>query len=453
MDSKYSRSTRGILRLLLSGSLMKNQTSSLSRSFFFSSLRETHLLPIIASYIIGKDTKEEERNDPIRGPLDNNLGTIGDIVFAFFKKVNEREVSVYPAFNNHLTAFIPLLSNPKVIIIHGPSSSRDPFYIKFDISSWVDINSSVLSSLTFLCVCIPSLSPLSRLRLPVLKFLEFGTVERRTELNSCRGFTSLEGLTKENTRSLNELTIRNHDLVDISSLSSCDLSSLKWFLLESKSLSNIYPLQQCVLSSVTSLSLVHSAISDLSPLRHCSLSSLTFLNLSGSSISDLSPLQSLPPLKSLWLDDTKVVDLSPLEGCDLSCLSVFRCCRTGVLDLAPLTRCDLSSVETLSMVRTPVSDLSPLCDCVGFSPAFIDFSNCSNIEDISPLSRLDYSGSYHTTIRLTSTNVLELSHLSHITTGNIVVDVFETPASDSFSSLGILDSPVMIGRVTVQWKY
>ena len=469
VDPDGHRARRGAVRFLLSGSLKKNKDSVLRRSFFRSGLREIHLLPLVASYLVGKVTRpryndrlseteniEREREREEQDEKSNDSTTIRSLLdFAPFLLLSHSSphrfltLEIHPLFDNHLVGFLPLLShlyqfNHLNICNESLATRREinlSFLLEMDTSSLV----------TFGCFwfCISSLSPLSHCHFPLLQKLVINE-----GITICGGLSSLDGLTKANTSSLTSLSISSPCLVDISALSLCDLSSLTFLKLKSNALSDLSPLSNFDLSSVKTLHLIDSQISDLSHLGDSDLSSLTDLYLSGSPISDLSPLQSFGPLGRLSLDRTNVADLSPLSLLDLSSLTHLDLSESRISDLSPLSRCDLSSLKEVSFKGTCVSDLSPLTLCVGFAPSELKLSNCP-IEDLSPLSLLTFStGRWRggTCIFLENTKISDISSLSKIGATSVQVYIRNTPASEALKRRKDITSQYMVGDVTVYWK-
>ena len=485
VDPYGHRAHRSLVRIFLSGSLEKHRHTPVSRSFFHSRLREVHLVPFVASFLVKKemhhktrdpvsDTKrneeEEEGNEEEKaenGPSSGISTTIVDVdrprgiihsspsqgttitsleevAFYLFRNKGGRPsrfpgLHVTPRSDNDLVGYIPLLYHTRKVkhlsISSQSPKSADTFPI-VNLSCLEALSGSNLKELYLMEVFIPSLSPLSKCHLPVLETLHFCI----GSFGPCRGFSSLEGLTNENTQSLQSLMISCSDLVDISTLSTLNLSSLNTLILFSRSLSDISPLQHCHLSSLTQLDLRRTAVSDLSPLHRDNVPSLKHLNLDSSLVSDLSPLQSLNPLVKLKLMNTRVVDLSPLSLCDLSSLTELRCDRSKIRDLSPLSHSDLSSLSSLFMNNCGVLDISPLGTAIGFSPKVMDFSDCP-IDDLSPLSHIQFQNVVN--VHLCDSLVEDLSPLSNISV-EMHLNVRGTPIAEELFYDESLPSPLRL---------
>ena len=482
LDPDGYRAHRGAVRLLLSGSLMKNKDSVLHRSFFRSGLRETHLLPIIGSFLNRKGEVEEEEGDGYDSDSDSDMYSDGDsdeeehlsyseryeihgiqqAAFHILRQQQQYPTKVdgyefFPRFDNHLIGVLPLLSK---ICLLSSLYINSQSGISIDLSFMEEMDCPQLQILKFQGVRIPSLSPLSRCQLPFLRVLEIRDLSKSPHH---LGFSSLEGLTKENAERLQTLTINNDDLSDISALSTCCLSSLCELELKSFSLSDMSPLQHCDLSAVVSLGLLDTAVSDLSPLQvfqDCILSSYDIhsrnnsLNLRGSAVSDLSPICSFRNLSNICLDNTCVEDLSPLSRCDMTHLVNLSCCNTKVSDLSPLSRCNnLTWVKSIRMRNCPISDLSPLKQCIGLSPIYLNFSLCP-IKDLSPLSGISYQEYAMVTLDLNATLVEDISPLSGVVGRNVRALLANTPAANQIPSVapGALHARMrQVGYVWVEW--
>ena len=123
-DSDGSRARRHFIRLLLSGSLSKNQDSVIYRSFFHSSMREVHLLPLISKYLIkvkrekmSEREREREREENLlkekeRGfPFHASVHSLHDLSFILFSPFIYCNIyiSIDMKYDNQFLCFLPLL--------------------------------------------------------------------------------------------------------------------------------------------------------------------------------------------------------------------------------------------------------------------------------------------------------------------------------------------------------
>ena len=198
-----TRCRRFYLRVLLSGSLRKNQDSALHRSFFRSSMREIHLLPLLAKYLI-----EEKKNVVVQSRQEvRDTWNMYSLIFSDTSQLTSLSLQDQPKPSS---AFL--------------SSSLCPSLKRLKLSFSCDLSplsgavfSSTLNSLEILYCKTLSLSPLSTCHFPSLETLI---------IHDCKGFTSLEGLTKTNTSALKVLTIEDCPVLeDISALSECGFTS------------------------------------------------------------------------------------------------------------------------------------------------------------------------------------------------------------------------------------
>ncbi|MHA3774720.1 protein kinase domain-containing protein [Verrucomicrobiota bacterium sgz303538] len=116
-------------------------------------------------------------------------------------------------------------------------------------------------------------------------------------------------------------------------------------------------------------------LTDLAPLQSMPLQELS---LAGTGIYDITALSSLPELRTLRLEDTKVTNLSPLRGLPLHTLYLS---RLEIHDLSPLRAMPL---ENLSISHLPATNLSalegmPLKHLEADSIAASDFSPLANL--------------------------------------------------------------------------
>lgn len=278
LDPGGSLAHRSLVRTLLSGSLSKNSKSVLYRSFFSSSMREVHLLPLIARYLNPANPEEHLGIDDsvawaevvdLHRCVDSlvtlslllcleDVPFVSEIVFI----ISERDEFVW-LLSSELHRFdrVECLS----------FSSAFKTNATLDLSFLEQADTSRVTSLDFKTLVIPSLSPLSRCNLSSLETLNIQVNQHE------RGFDSLDGLTSSNTASLQQLCIRSIDLVDISALSTCNLSSLRVLLISiCADLVDISALSACDLSSLRSLSIeMCGKLTSIPALSSCSrLSSL-----------------------------------------------------------------------------------------------------------------------------------------------------------------------------------
>ena len=319
-DSDGSRARRHLTRLLLSGSLSKNQDSVLYRSFFRSSMREVHLLPLISKYLIEEGTKEkgEEKREGARHTV-SSLFHISSIAFSPSSSLTD--LSIEMGCDNQFLCFLPLLfsllPNLKNLTIYGQNDNKTTP----DLSLLQQVDTSKLEYLLFHRCSFNSLSPLSLCDLSSLHTLV---------INDCcqvNGLHPLNGISSDITRSLKLLIVYGCDLKDLSPLSDCDLSSVANLeLLNNLSLSDLSALRGSDLSSLEFLHIGLSNISDLSPLCECKGLAPEAFHLIESPIEDLSPLSLLDLSRmngSIYLSSTNVSDLSPLENISYDGVEVY----------------------------------------------------------------------------------------------------------------------------------
>jgi len=335
-DPDGSRACRHLTRLLLSGSLSKNQDSVIYRSFFRSGLREVHLLPLIVSkYLVDgkkrenerREVNEEESEEEREGMDDeqhvssfsaiiSTLGSIVDLIYSSSSSTSFiSSLELILEYDNQFLSFLPLLFSLLPHLNELIFASVDLFCPQFvNLSLLQQADTSKLEILDIYGCSFDSLSPLSLCDLSCFRTLSL------RELNPYEGFHPLNGISSDITRSLKKLEVTSSDLEDLSPLSDCDLSSLVDLNLSSD-----------------------SSLSSLSPLRGSDLSSLKYLSLRGTNISDLSPLCECKglALEELDLVETPIEDLSPLSLLDLSRLR-------RPIDLRYLMISDLSPLGSIA---------------------------------------------------------------------------------------------------------
>ena len=351
-DADGSRARRHVVRTLLSGSLSKNQDSVLYRSFFRSGLREVHLLPLISKYLIEEKREErEEREKWTTRTLTSsvNITSLIDISSTIFCDCSPATLlNITMRYDNQFLCFLPLLFS-----------------------------------------LIPNLSTLT---------IQTNYIRERRNVD-------LSLLQQVDTSRLEGLEVFGRSYESLSSLSLCDLSSLRKFKVHQfpklQRLNPLNGLSSHITSSLKELSFFSSGLKDLSPLSHCDLSSLEILNLS---------------------DNRSLSDLSPLRGSDLS------------------------SLKQLLLFMTNISDLSPLCECKGLALEKMDVSE-TLIKDLSPLSLLDLSR-LKEPVYLNDSHISDLSPLENISYDDISISVSGTPVVGKMKK----KSPQTIGKVKVTWE-
>ena len=416
-DPTGSRAFRHVVRTLLSGSLSKNQDSVLYRSFFRSGLREVHLLPLISKYI-HRPYKEYE---PLPASDFLELKSDMDVCLLFLNKLTDvKYMQLYLKGKDgpFLILLLPLMirqCTPRHLYIEAAEYKEE-----LDVSFFQHVDNSKLEVIWFQKLHITSLSPLSLCQFPCLNSIY---------LDGCYGLESLEGLTRQNTSCLNNLSLSSESLLDISALSDCDLSSLVSLKFSRcPSLSDLSPLRGCDLSSLVVLKLHDCpSLSDLSPLQDCGISALTSLEIFRCPLSDISPLQSM--------------DLSSLQE-----LSLRGC--SSLSDLSPLRGLNLSSLKNLDL-GGDFSDLSPLYECEGLAVEELSISS-PNVDDLSFLLHLDLSR-LNEVVRVHQTSISDLSPLESITSDDVQINIFLTPAATTLKEEGV-ESPQRIGNVLVHFK-
>ena len=316
------RARRFLTRLLLSGSLSKNQDSVLYQSFFRSSLREVHLLPLISKYLVGEEKERTNHvSSSVSPPSMRTIGSLFDLSSSLIQDCSSlTSLTVFLETKSSLLLFLPLLLSQcsgslSDVTLMGETGQTP----NLSLSLFQQVDTSRLQRLRLVNCSYDSLSPLSLCDLSSLISL---TVEAFPKSQR----HPLNGLSSDITRSLQKLAFI-YFFNDISPLSGCDLSSITSLSFENAtSLSDLSPLRGSDLSSLRTITLTNTNVSDLSPLCECKGLILEYIHLYGSSIEDLSPLSllDLSRLRQLInLTYTKVSDLSPLENISYSGVEVF----------------------------------------------------------------------------------------------------------------------------------
>ena len=358
-DSKDQGGSAGVryrVRALVSGSLRRNKDTPIYRSFFHSPLREVLVLPLIAEYLTPKTLQKKGKKiwksrPKGKCPQIVDISSLKEICAVLFEDVSSLEAIRVAVDSDHkLISFLSLILSRcfvKKIYIYYPylQLSRLRRECKeslpvIDLSFLVGTNTSSLSELFVENCHVLSLSPLSECDLSSLQVLK---VHETTEARFNRGLTTLEGLNKDNTASLQTLEIHCPHIKDISVLSTCDLSSL------------------------VKLSFSSSSVSSLSSLVDCDFSNLKELSLSQTKISDISPLTTWKGFAPFRLSFTAapIEDISPLSLLDLSLIiETIDLSRTNVADLSPLESITVDDLR-VSLTNTPVASKAPGRDEIG----------------------------------------------------------------------------------------
>ena len=320
--SDGSRARRHLTRLLLSGSLSKNQDSVLYQSFFHSGLREVHLLPLISKYLVedkGERERETSPREVRKKKRKRTTFTFTSICDIYRPLLGDYSTTTYLEIimksDNQFLFLLPLLfshlPNLQQLKLGGENGFGATLSPHIDLSSLQQVDTSRIGTLTLCSCCFDSLSPLSLCDWSSLRYFYIDS------FLDVEGQDILKGISSHVTKSLKTLDVVAH-FKDISPLADCDLSSIRYISLsQNKYLSDLSPLRGSDLSSLKIFQLFNTKVSDLSPLCECKGLALENINLSDSPIDDLSPLSRLD-LSQLTtrvsLAGTKVSDLSPLTN-------------------------------------------------------------------------------------------------------------------------------------------
>jgi len=163
-----SHQKKFLVETLLCGSLYKNQSCSLYRSFFGSTTREVHLLPLIASYVLGevKDMEMKKVEElHCRTGLYLYLYFLYPLFFSDLSSLRVLHISKSPA-----SLFLPILlphlvglESLELSLHHYPDSEAFPLSL---------VNTSRLKELHLLDVSMSHLSSMSRYDLSSLKIFK-----------------------------------------------------------------------------------------------------------------------------------------------------------------------------------------------------------------------------------------------------------------------------------------
>jgi len=316
VDIHEKSSLSFVSHTLLCGSLKKNLDAALYKSFFSSGMREVQLLPIIAKYVGDEEEKDSYTTFAVESSCFYSLSDVcADLlksnVSGFVKDMT------FPCDeDNHLIGFIPLLLSKKhnQMVEHITMGTTKwgmmPKSSSLDLSCLVTTTICNLRTLEVNCT-VSSLSPLSQCCFPRLEKL------RIKSKDSHGSFESLDGLTDSITRSLRSLDITSPNLVDISALAKCDLSSLEGlYFNDCHSLSDISCLKGLSFPNLKSVGFLRCQISDISVLSTWKDFSPSLLLLSECEIEDISPLSEIhfAPVGRIFLNETEVSDISALKN-------------------------------------------------------------------------------------------------------------------------------------------
>jgi len=299
-DLTLRRAKLGLYRrVLLPGDLKRNRLrgsgngsgSSLSRSFFGSSIFDGNVLPLVCGYLTGDGCDMGWRfpDPPKRHAIlrainlpDKDVHSIP----AWGMRINDISL-VDLSRNARFHDLTPLLFAPKI---------KGPFLLELtsvsDLRPLAAMDTSSIDNLDLMSSRVSDLSPLRDMDTSSLNCLCLGT-----HVNS-----RLLGLLR--TDALRELYHQPSALYDLSGLIGMNSSDLR------------------------SLELQNTFISDLSPLLELDLRRLRFLDISGTQVSDLTPLVKMK-LPKLWELDVQRTPASDLSECPPEWLigSLPRGCR------------------------------------------------------------------------------------------------------------------------------
>ena len=291
LEEYYSRVPRYFIRLLLSGSLSKNQDSVLYRSFFRSSMREVHLLPLIVKYL--KPGKIENLPYVYQLSTLKHNGHVSSLfhiaLFIFRGDPCLKGVTIFMALDNQFLCLLPLLFS-QLRLKNLTFQSQQEVWKKANInlSYLQNADTSCLKRIYFHGCTYDSLSPLSLCDISSLRSITAQSILWD------KGFNPLNGLSSEITRSIKKLEVIDCCLEDLSPLSDCDLSLLTHITFsETISLTDLSPLRDCDLSSLKCFNIYNTQVSDISPLCECKGFHPEEIYLSNTPIQDLSPLNRL----------------------------------------------------------------------------------------------------------------------------------------------------------------
>jgi hypothetical protein len=139
------------------------------------------------------------------------------------------------------------------------------------------------------------------------------------------------------------------------------------------------------LPRLKSLDLDYTKVADLRPLSGLKpLSELRILRLEYTAVTDLGPLSGLTALRELNLDGTAVTDLTALSG--LTAMMALRLTDTAVEDVTPLS--GLTGLTLLLLANTKVTDLTPLSGLRALWWLNLDGTTVTDLRPLSGLTAL-----------------------------------------------------------------
>lgn len=284
---------RFLVQTLLCGDLEKNGNSPLHRSFFKATNKEVLVLPLLVKYLT--TTATEEGNEATRKRKYNGgyVSSSAQCCHLMFAPLSARETVLElslnvtgritgPVFLTLRACLLSRLPNVSSIVLGTERPGEIPNVV--DLSFLRNTSPTTITRFELRNCVATSLSVLSKLHLSTLI------------LNNIFGLTSLAEVVKKETFSISELVVQFcHDFQDISTLSDCDLTSLKRLWLRAcPALHDISPLSTAHGFAPHSLDFSHSGVSDISPLSRMDLSAHSNgISLRKTMISDLSALEKV----------------------------------------------------------------------------------------------------------------------------------------------------------------
>lgn len=311
INHKETISYRFLTTSLLFGSLVKNEISSLYRSFFMSSLREVHLLPLIVSFLY--PLKRERKEGENRGGEEERKRESVEKGKRENEEERKRERENEEERKRESEVMVRSLEDICRLFLLG------------DLSH--------ITSLSFSFHCFPTnylstFYPLLLSRLPSLLSLSYHHVDESDELLDLSWLCSLDSshlkkleihghyigslsfLSSLNLSHLHSLSLSHIDDSHISDLSHCDFMNLKELKIFSSVIPTLFQLATWKNFSPFKLSIVDCVLSDISSLSLLDLSLLEEpLDFSDNSLSDLTPLREVRyPIGVLIRGNRKAVE-------------------------------------------------------------------------------------------------------------------------------------------------
>ena len=437
---------------LLLGFLDKNKQTSLSRSFFKSSMTEVHLLSLISRYLpMGEREREKERVtttsyfEDLCARNQNTLTDVHSVVRLLLQKPESLSLSLYVTPSSLSHSISPPLSFDLLPYFSLLSPLHTSRIEHLTLAPWVfaPFNLSFLSEMQF-----PSLLSLS------LYGHDIHPVDRFS--------LSLSPLSSWKVPRLEKLDIRAYQLLSLSSIQNWGLENLTSLSLRLGSSLPLSSLSLCSFPSLSHLSLLHAGESSYRNLKswtnldgfsNANMPRLISLSLSSPSLIDISSLSlcDLSRLRELEFSQCyELSDISPLGKCDLSSLSSLSFSSSGILSLSPLSLCpDLGNLKSLNGDSTKLTSLSPLSSFKNFSPSRLSFIH-TEISDLSFLS-LSLCHSLEC-LSLLFTKIADLSPLLSLspTLPYFRLEIAGTPAGRGLHSKGET-SPLAMENVNVEF--